>query len=72
MECPNENRLEKKESIEYKKKKKTVEIRSQFRLRKIRVIIREINRSKVSLISTERESCSVDCKISRGTIRALR
>lgn len=71
MECPNENRLEKKESIEYKKKK-TVKIRSQFRLRKIRVIIREINRSKVSLISTERESCSVDCKISRGTIRALR
>lgn len=70
MECPNENRIKKKESIEYKKK--TVEIRSQFRLLKIRVIIREINRSKVSLISTERESCSVDCKISRGTIRALR
>lgn len=70
MECPNENRIKKKESIEYKKK--AVEIRSQFRLRKIRVIIREINRSKVSLISTERESCSVDCKISRGTIRALR
>lgn len=70
MECPNENRIKKKESIEYKKK--AVEIRSQFRLRKIRVIIREINRSKVSLISTERESCSVDCKISCGTIRALR
>lgn len=70
MECLNENRIKKKESIEYKKK--TVEIRSQFRLLKIRVIIREINRSKVSLISTERESCSVDCKISRGTIRALR
>lgn len=70
MECPNENRIKKKESIEYKKK--TIEIRSQFRLRKIHVIICEINRSKVSLISTERESCSVDCKISRGTIRALR